>query len=386
MGRLGRSGLWAGLAVSALLAAAVPAAASAHAWRVTETSTLPGTLNAVGCAPRFGCEVVGYPAFGPQPRYGRLDAVTCGQFGCVAVGGSIYGFRAARETSAGWERMPLKGPLSLYGETLEGVACTSRVSCLAVGNADALSRVDCPANSPSGQNCLTSLPVLERWNGREWTMSPPLPVPAIAVTAVPVASDQPYSTFSDVACAPTRSCVVIGQAWEPGIDSPREAFADTSNRARWTLAPIPWPVGTNEAELSAVSCSRSRCLAVGSAILDGRPLPFAAEQVGGHWSDIDPALSSPGSLEVVSCVSSGACVAVGYQGAGSAGRPLIERWAGGRWARESAPIPLGSRRRGGSTLVGVSCVSATSCEAVGNYDRFTNQGLSFGWFIERGAA
>jgi hypothetical protein len=70
-----------------------------------------------------------------------------------------------------------------------------------------------------------------------------------------------------------------------------------------------------------------------------------------------------GSLDSVSCVSSSSCVAVGSRSAGAG--TLVEKWNGTKWSVVSSPNPSGSS---GSTLWGVACTSATSCLAVGDYN------------------
>ncbi len=67
---------------------------------------------------------------------------------------------------------------------------------------------------------------------------------------------------------------------------------------------------------------------------------------------------SPGTLNGVSCVSAGSCVAVGYRG----DKTLIQSWNGTAWSVvPSADLGIGS------ALYGVSCSSASSCMATGVY-------------------
>jgi hypothetical protein len=89
---------------------------------------------------------------------------------------------------------------------------------------------------------------------------------------------------------------------------------------KWSIATIANPGGTNQSFLDAVSCRTARatttCMAVGSFI------------------------STKGIV-----------------------LPLIERWNGERWAVSKGPVKKGAIL---SSLVGVSCVSPTSCVAVGS--------------------
>lgn len=69
----------------------------------------------------------------------------------------------------------------------------------------------------------------------------------------------------------------------------------------------------------------------------------------------------------MSCSSAASCKAVGNysygtgSGASSLSRTLIESWNGKTWSVASNPSPAVAY------LYGVSCSSATSCKAVGNY-------------------
>ena len=80
------------------------------------------------------------------------------------------------------------------------------------------------------------------------------------------------------------------------------------------------------------------------------------------WS-ITPSPSPPGppniDLADVSCVSTTSCVAVGNSGNG----PVVESWNGSTWAIVPSPTFAPSS---GASLNGVSCVRATNCYAVGS--------------------
>jgi hypothetical protein len=70
----------------------------------------------------------------------------------------------------------------------------------------------------------------------------------------------------------------------------------------------------------------------------------------------------------VSCTSATACTAVGYYRAGPGGLavPLAESWNGTAWTIQQVPSPAG-----GTSIVldSVSCLSPSSCTAVGDYTR-----------------
>jgi hypothetical protein len=139
----------------------------------------------------------------------------------------------------------------------------------------------------------------------------------------------------------------------------------------WTIRPTGLPTGINTGSLSSVSClSATLCIAVGGAS-DFNGNVTNAVVLAEMWNGIGwipmpvpgPSGDVP-SLAGVSCLSATSCVAVGSVSPSSSSltRPLAEAWNGTRWALLSAKDP-GTRY--GAGLSAVSCVSATDCEAVG---------------------
>jgi hypothetical protein len=86
---------------------------------------------------------------------------------------------------------------------------------------------------------------------------------------------------------------------------------------------------------------------------------------GAGWA-VQPTPAPPASeFYDVSCLSATDCTAVGnYQDSAGPVLPLAEHWNGSTWAIQPAPAPPGSA---GTSLDAVSCVSPTNCTAVGNY-------------------
>ncbi|HTL86869.1 MAG TPA: hypothetical protein VL856_16920 [Acidimicrobiia bacterium] len=76
------------------------------------------------------------------------------------------------------------------------------------------------------------------------------------------------------------------------------------------------------------------------------------------------------------CPSSTRCFAVGHTGTGE--KTLVERWTGSSWAKQTSPTPSGALS---TDLYGVSCVSASSCMAVGTYTNSSGDGktLALRW-------
>jgi hypothetical protein len=132
----------------------------------------------------------------------------------------------------------------------------------------------------------------------------------------------------------------------------------------WSVVPSPNPEsGFNI--LTAVSClSPGACTAVG---YDRHTVIESWN--GAKWSVV-PSPTPRGELSVsldgVSCVSATACVAVGYyepRSGGASFKAFIESWNGTSWSVVLSPHPASSS----TVLSGVSCLSAAACTAVGSY-------------------
>lgn len=95
-------------------------------------------------------------------------------------------------------------------------------------------------------------------------------------------------------------------------------------------------------------------------------LASAAVAIASDWSiehTLNPTDGSGSELLGVSCVSARACTAVGSSFTViGAGATLAERWNGTQWSIEHTP-----NTDGASGLDSVSCVSARACTAVGAY-------------------
>ena len=100
-------------------------------------------------------------------------------------------------------------------------------------------------------------------------------------------------------------------------------------------------------------------------LLMSMPLAPAAAS---DWSIVNspnaPAPTSNTPLGVT-CVSASDCWAVGYYYNGSYAQTLIERWDGTSWAIVSSPNTSPTQA---NFLYGVTCVSASDCWAVGYYN------------------
>jgi hypothetical protein len=150
-----------------------------------------------------------------------------------------------------------------------------------------------------------------------------------------------------------------------------------SAAAGWTIQTTPVPAGARESYLQAVSCvSGTSCTAVGYYRNSAEEVLTLAEHWDGTAWTIQPTPNPTGAnvgpvyLEALSCASATSCTAVGHYASpsGQFQFPLVERWDGAAWTIQAIPRPGRSSHTG---LDGVSCRTATSCIAVGQY---TNSG------------
>ena len=149
------------------------------------------------------------------------------------------------------------------------------------------------------------------------------------------------------------------------------ASAAVAAGSDWSIQPTPNPAGsTGGSTLYGVSCvSASACTAVGNYLNYSSDGTLAERWDGTGWS-IEPTPPTTtrrvsGDLYAVSCVSATDCTAVGdYHKRGFPTVTLVESWNGTAWSIDATPNPPGARS---SELTGVSCTSATTCTAVGDY-------------------
>jgi hypothetical protein len=140
---------------------------------------------------------------------------------------------------------------------------------------------------------------------------------------------------------------------------------------RWSVESVPKPRGAQSGVLSAISCDRDGCSAVGYfANRAGVAMTMSERWNGRTWSlqrTPNPAGATYSYLVGVSCASNRSCMAVGDFG-NRAGQNvmLTERWNGRRWSIERVSGPTGATA---SALTGVSCTSPSACTAVGDFVR-----------------
>ena len=311
---------------------------------------------------------------------------------CTAVGYSNTNQSPAVlvERSAGttWRTQAAPSPPGAASSSLNGVACTARSACTAVGATTSRSRTMVtlaeqwnghiwriqPTPSPAGGGGLNSVwcpsrsactavggtangsTLAERWNGTTWTIQP-TPNPARAVQSFLLA----------VSCTSPSACIATGAYLTTASQSgPARSLAERWNGKKWTILPTPNPAGAVQSFLNGVSCtSPSACTAIGERHSAAGIVHTLAERWNGATWRIQPTPNPPGvqfaSLAGVSCTGPSACLAAGGSDQGT----LAERWNGATWRIQPTPNPPGGHN---IILTSVACPASSACTAFGTYE------------------
>lgn len=357
-------------------------------WSIVHSPNEPGSvangLFGVSCAASTACTAVGategssekartlaevWTGHGwhhqdtPNPiGSSGLSSISCASPGiCVAVGSYGDALSGANvslaESSDGnlWALDTVPLPAGTVGSAFESVSCVAGGSCTAVGNYEKSSHPN------------KGWPLAESWNGTAW-----------AVETVPIRPGSSTSFFEAVSCLTMQACGAVG-TYSHGATSIAVVFAESWDGSTWSLQSSRSPAGAALTDLEAVSCpSSNACIAVGSfSNPAGVDLTMVLYWDGATWKLHVPA-SPPGSrateLTAVSCISAVDCVAVGsFLDSSRVGQMLAESWNGSSWTVQPTPNPAGAMD---STLSGVSCDSADTCVAVGSYADANGTGLS----------
>jgi hypothetical protein len=157
-------------------------------------------------------------------------------------------------------------------------------------------------------------------------------------------------------------------------ESNYEQFSESWNGATWTIQAMPSP-GSGQKYVLGVSCTAATaCTAVGMFYNESAPINppawnmFAERWNGTKWtlqSIANPAEAKQTRLYGVSCYAANECTAVGSYETPTLYTGLIEHWNGTTWSQQELPAP--AEGFGGEDLSAISCLSATSCTAAGEY-------------------
>lgn len=423
---LGRTLVTAPLVVIVVAAGALSAHAADVPWTIAKSAnvTLPGgTIESVDCSAAAACTAVGtdlntsgiYVTLAerwngkkwrrqatPDPAGDTTASVAPTLLGvscpaakfCVAVGDYKSGFTQAglaeEWNGSTWKSQSFPVPAASSGWQLTSVSCASTLFCEAAGGY---------LNADTGVNDTFAA----KWNGKSWSLQR---------TANLSPSEFEFEQFNTVSCSAPTFCVgwasgnagnpgeTLAERWNgrswrlqtvPSSDASVNSVSCTSakfcdavglddayawNGSAWTAQTIPAPAASGN--LQGVSCeSADFCEAVGEYNNDGNDVPVAAKWNGKTWTSQPasaPATSTFAHLYAVSCATVKSCEAGGYfevQQTANDPQALADGWNGKAWTSQQAATPGGATS---NSLSGVSCVSASFCEAVGtHFDSAGNQ-------------
>ena len=374
--------------------------------------SIDSTFSAISCRSMTFCEAVGYlisatwdgTRWSASPvaaslRDVDLLSVSCPSVSlCLAVGNDDLNPVTEVWNGQTWTEQQASG--GMIGAQLLSISCTSPSFCQATGSSGigylaglaeewngAAWTIDSPvAGTLTSVVCLTSSlceavgedsslhALTERWNGTGWTVEPQ------------PASGRLQNALMAVSCTGPTFCEAVGVDNVPldwqfigtqpkGGYVPPDTFDDSWgwiefgadyhtlawswNGARWKTQHTQNRAGLTNNLLAGVSCPAvNRCQAVGWSGTGGT----MASALGAKGWTARSTPNAPNSVDrqlyAISCVSVSRCEAVGDNGDE---RNLVEAWDGVRWSTQAAPNP----KSGLGRLVGVSCVDAKFCEAVG---------------------
>jgi hypothetical protein len=223
----------------------------------------------------------------------------------------------------------------------------------------------CVAVGSTGSRYTIRVPFALRSEAGTWTPSAPVP---------PLDNGDSY--FLSIVCASDTRCIAVGGQDKPapylGAKSGGgRALVEAFNGNAWRIQQVSTPSGTSDAQLSGVDCVRSTCMAVGSVgDRAGHERVMTQLWQGKSWKMILPprprTMEDP-TLASVSCVSTTSCIAVGqftYElGFSSLLAPLILSWDGSQWRFEH-PGRIG--KPFDTTLGAIDCPTANVCVTVGS--------------------
>jgi hypothetical protein len=270
-------------------------------WTVATTPTITNSnddeLLSVSCTSSTSCTAVGYWS----PATGGNDTTH-----------DVHQALIESYNGSGWSIEATPDAFDGPGSQLSGVSCTSATACTAVGYTGATG---------------TFSTLVQTYDGSSWTES-----------SSPDIGNGWYNTLTSVSCVSASAfCAAVG-------------FAKPSNTDND-------PSVGDSFDLNSTGSGG---------------IPIAMERKSGTWL-MDTSVRGSGigyqdNLYGVSCVSSSFCAAVGgSNGVGNSGSPpFTSIYDGTGWSRLLAPVPDEGTNEFG-VLYGVTCVSTSVCTAGGSY-------------------
>jgi hypothetical protein len=191
------------------------------------------------------------------------------------------------------------------------------------------------------------------------------------------------AVVQSLSCPTAHDCVAVGHFDRNNGTYPPLAMYSPDGGANWHVASIPPELTrlSTSSQLTSVSCSGTRCVAVGET-LDPRnggeeapmapPVVLTSSDDGASWTLVR-APTGLGSLAEVDCSSSGSCVVAGYDNKRFF-RALLAASSdfGATWTTGSLGPMVGSSQAG--SIVSMACDGSSRCLllAVPSLDKSTS--------------
>jgi hypothetical protein len=181
----------------------------------------------------------------------------------------------------------------------------------------------------------------------------------------PTSGDAP-DALSALWCSSTVACVAVGSYQNAeGVDF--AMAATSSGTRRWTsIAVHP---GTSDATLNYVTCTTTKnCLAFGSVTDKTRSSVVSIPERAGAWSTPTSAstFAFQGSPDI-SCGTSDDCVVLTDDPVGTFRHARVAAWQASFSGATVLKMPSGTTNFAEGSLYGVSCPTATTCDALGTF-------------------
>jgi hypothetical protein len=356
--------------------AAVLSAAPTPAPAQVRTLPLPGLLRsapAAAAAPAAGVPATASPSVG---LLSFLDGVFCtSRTRCWAVGGQAgaggvsIANQVLRWNGMTWRKASVPNPGGTGADSVSelfAVRCVATANCWAVGE-----------HSSGGAQLNEAL----HWNGKKWT--------AVRTPNPGGKGNGSISELEDSTCVTSADCWAVGD-FGSGTGGPTEKRINQVlhwNGKKWSRLAVVNPGGTRIGHVNtlfSVRCSSANdCIAVGdygttsaSGVLRNQALRWN----GKKWSLVNtpnPGGTKPGGLNEVFALGCGAtdnCWGAGsYGSTNPPGKNLNEmlHWNGSKWTKTATPNPDGTKTGKGNELDAATCVSSANCWAVGNFGSTT---------------
>ena len=280
---------------------------------------------------------------------GTLESVSCSSpAACTAVGkdlntSGITVTLAERWDGSAWQKQPTPSlsadTTSSVAPELFGVSCPTSDFCEAVGDY---------------QQPFASVSIAETWNGSQWTMQ-----------SFPVPANSDGAGLTQVSCTSAKFCEAVG-SYNDETDGQTVPLAAEWNGTSWSIQSTP-SLTSLFTEFTAVSCTSARFCEAWGGGNPGNPAPEIAEQWNGTAWALQTVPSNAAAVNSVSCTSASFCEAVATTAA--------YNWDGSQWSVQTLPSSLSS-----AGLGGVSCTSARFCETVGEANMSGNDvGVAAAW-------